>query len=136
MLIKKPISKNEVVTIKLTSGEELIGSYVSESADSYQITKVRAIGMTNSGVGLAPYIFTSDVDELPINKSAVVTIVPSLSEYAKQYTELTTSIQLLWLPRNTKIIAYGMMILYNFLFTGVVVKSCTHLTYSLTCVTM
>ena len=95
MIIDKGISNGDVVTIKLNSGEELIASFIEENDKYVKVSKPRVLAQTKSGVGIAPYLFTVDPDkDIKIYKPFVV-MEPTLTEYAKQYTENTTSIQLI-----------------------------------------
>ena len=94
MLIDKGISRGDVITIKLNSGEELIASFVEETDTYIKVSKPRVLASANNGIGIAPYLFTVDADrDIKIYKPVVV-MEPTQADYAKQYTETTTSIQL------------------------------------------
>lgn len=94
MLIDKGFSLNDVVTIKLQSGEELMCRYVSESDTYYKVSKPLVIGMAQGGPALMPYLFTiAPGKEVKINKP-VTLIELSDDAFAKQYIESTTDIAL------------------------------------------
>lgn len=90
------IKPGSVVTIKLTSGEELIASFMGESDYHYELHKVMVIAMGQQGPGLMPYLFTAPHDaKIKLNKGTVSVITSSDAEFAKQYMQSTTSISLI-----------------------------------------
>jgi len=52
MLIDKGVSAGEVITLKLTSGEELVARLVEEGHDFYKLSKPSVIGMSPKGPAL------------------------------------------------------------------------------------
>jgi len=95
MLIDKGITSGEVVTLKLSSGEELIAKLVDDGPINYKISKPLVLSMSSKGVGMIPYLFTVHPDkDININKSTVVAIAPTDKEFADQYTQGTTGIAL------------------------------------------
>jgi hypothetical protein len=95
MIISKGITKGEVLTLKLTSGEELVARLEEETDTQYKVSKPMVLTGTTQGIGMMPYLFTSDPKkDIPINKYAVTVAVPTEKSYADQYTESTTSIKL------------------------------------------
>ena len=63
MLIDKGVSAGEVVTLKLTSGEEIVAKLTEETATYYKLSKPMVIGMGQKGPGLMPYLFTVSPDK-------------------------------------------------------------------------
>jgi uncharacterized alpha/beta hydrolase family protein len=95
MLIDKGVSAGEVVTLKLTSGEELVARLDEETPTHYKLTKPMVIGMGQSGPGLMPYLFTVSQDKtIPLLKSTVTVAVSSDKIFADQYIQSTTNIKL------------------------------------------
>lgn len=95
MLIDKGVTAGEVITIKLTSGEELIGRLVEENDNHYKLAKPMVLTMGQQGLGMAPYLFTVSPDkDVPINKSAVTVAIATDKEMANSYTQGTTGIKL------------------------------------------
>ena len=93
MLIDKGISAGEVITLKLTSGEELIARLSEETPTAYKLTKPMVIGMGQKGPGLMPYLFTVSPDkEIPLLKTAVAMVVQSDKSFADQYLQSTTNL--------------------------------------------
>ena len=95
MLIDKGISAGEVITLKLTSGEELVGKLVEETPTQYKLSKPLVIGHTPKGPGLMPYLFTVSPDkDIKILKTAVTVAESTDKEFANQYIQGTTGITL------------------------------------------
>ena len=93
MIIDKGVSAGDVVTIKLTSGEELIANLVEENDKYVKVSKPRVLASTQGGIGMAPYLFTVDPDkEIKIAISTVVVLEPTEKESASSYTKATTGL--------------------------------------------
>lgn len=93
MIIDKGVSIGEVVTIKLTSGEEVIATLVEERTDYIKVAKPRVLTSTQGGIGLAPYLFTVDPDkDVKLQRSTFVVLEPTEKNYASQYISGTTGI--------------------------------------------
>lgn len=94
LLQKSKFDAGDIVSLKLTSGEEIVGKYVSEDMMEIVLTKVVMLAMTQKGVGMAPYMVTIDPDkEYAINKQAVILKAHTDKDIADQYTYQTTGIQ-------------------------------------------
>lgn len=95
MLIDKGVTAGEVITLKLTSGEELIARLAEETETHYKLSKPSVIGMSPKGPALMPYLFTVSPDkDIKISKQAVAVVVHSDKEFADQYIQGTTGIAL------------------------------------------
>lgn len=93
MLIDKGVTAGEVITIKLTSGEEIVAKLDEETDTHYKLSRPMVIGMGQKGPGLMPYLFTVDPQKtIPLKKDTVTVAVPSDKEFANQYLESTTNI--------------------------------------------
>lgn len=94
LLQKSKFDAGDIISLKLTSGEEIVGKFVSEDMMEIVLTKVVMLAMTQKGVGMAPYMITIDPDkEYAINKQAVIMKAHTDKEIADQYTYQTTGIQ-------------------------------------------
>ena len=94
MLFEKKFSDGDVVTLKLISGEEVLGRFVSEDMVSITLSKPLTIGMTPKGPAMAPVLMTVDPDnDLTFNRSSVIVYVKCHKEIANQYIFQTTGIQ-------------------------------------------
>jgi hypothetical protein len=95
MLIDKGVTAGEVVTLKLTSGEEIVARLVEETLAYYKLSKPAVIGMGQKGPGLMPYLFTVNPDkDVKLLKTTVVLCESSDKQFADQYIESTSSIKL------------------------------------------
>jgi len=95
MLIDKGVTAGEVITLKLTSGEELVARLVEEGADFYKLSKPSVIGMSPKGPALMPYLFTVSPDkDIKLGKNSVAVVAASDKEFADQYMQGTTGIAL------------------------------------------
>jgi hypothetical protein len=95
MFISKGVSEGEVITIKLTSGEEIVAKLVEDGAAYYKLKNPQVIGMGPKGPGLMPYLFTVSPDrEIKLAKTTVTVAEPTDAQFAKQFIESTTGIAL------------------------------------------
>lgn len=95
MLIDKGVSAGEVVTLKLTSGEELVAKLAGETDTHYKLSRPMVIGMGQQGPGLMPYLFTVNPEkEVNLLKSTVTVVEATDEAFAKQFLESTSGIKL------------------------------------------
>lgn len=93
MLINKGPTVGEVVTIKLTSGEELLGTLREDGATIIKVSKLRVLTSTKEGIGMMPFVVTADPDQdCSLNKSVVVLMEPTDKEFASSYTKAVSGI--------------------------------------------
>ena len=87
----------DVVTLKMSSGEELLGAFVSEDATAYTIDRPVTLSVgPKGGPALTPYLMTvnpANTRNLKINKSLVVCVANTDKELADQYTSALSGIQ-------------------------------------------
>lgn len=95
MLIQQPeYETDDIVTIKLTSGEEVIGKYIKSDDVSITLDKPLMLAMSQKGIGMAPVLMTVNPETtLKFNKLAIIVQAHSDEEVAKQYIYQTTGIQ-------------------------------------------
>ena len=95
MLISKGVAVGEVITLKLTSGEELVAKLTEETDSYYKLSHPQVIGMGQQGPGLMPYLFTVSPDrEVRLSKQTVTVAEPTDEVFAKQFLEATSGIKL------------------------------------------
>lgn len=95
MLLEKFKTAGDVITLKLTSGEELVARYEEELEAGIKISKPMVLSMTQQGLGMMPYLFTVNPDtSVVIEKSAISVLAKTDDQFAKQYTTSTTGIQM------------------------------------------
>jgi len=87
----------DVITLKMGSGEEILGSYISEDAFSYTIDRPVTLSVgPKGGPALTPYLMTvapGRSRNLKINKAMVVTTANTDKELADQYNSALSGIQ-------------------------------------------
>lgn len=95
MLIDKGVSVGEVITLKLTSGEELVAKLTEETPVYYKLSRPMVIGMGQQGPGLMPYLFTVHPEKDVKLAKTTVTVAEATDEtFAKQFLESTSGIKL------------------------------------------
>jgi hypothetical protein len=91
---KSKFESNDIFTIKLANGDELVAKLISETEDAYIVTNPAAVVPTQSGVRLVPALFTVEAGkEVPISKNHIMMTGPTLDELKSHYIEKTTGIQ-------------------------------------------
>ncbi len=94
MLIEKPISTGDVVSMKLINGDEIIARFESETAEEIKIDRPLALTMSAQGLGMIPWLFLGDKNVVSLKKAHVFCMVPSKKDAADQYMQGTTGIAL------------------------------------------
>ena len=93
MLIDTPYKVGDVVSMKLTSGEELLATLEEEKGSDYVLKKPLMLVAQQQGLGLAPFMFTASPDaKITVGNDKVVCITKTIEEMAKQYISSTTGI--------------------------------------------
>jgi hypothetical protein len=96
MFISKGFTEGEVVTLKLTSGEELVAKLIEDGAVYYVLSHPQVIGMGPKGPGLMPYLFTVSPDKhVKLLKTTVTVAEATDDQFAKQFLETTSGIALI-----------------------------------------
>lgn len=96
MLIETPAKLNDVVTVKMVGGDEVVGRLLDERTDSYiELNKPLLVMMAQQGFGLMPYILTAGPEaKVKLNRDHVITVVKTFEPVAKEYIKQTTGIQI------------------------------------------
>lgn len=93
MLINRGVSPGEVITMKLSSGEEIITKLIEETDTYYKVNKPMCLSMNQQGIGMIPLLFTVNLDrDLVINKNNVTVVSSTSSNFADEYVQGTTGI--------------------------------------------
>lgn len=86
----------DVISLKMSSGEELIGVYITDDATSYTIDRPVCLNVGPKGTpALVPYLMTVSPDRarnLKFNKSLIVTVANTDKELADQYSSALSGI--------------------------------------------
>jgi hypothetical protein len=93
MLLQKPLKQGEVVSVRLITGEELIGT-LDETTDEYTtVSKPMIVSMNQNGYGLLPFMLTVDPDlKHTIQAQHCMSVVKTNDETSKAYVQSTTSL--------------------------------------------
>ena len=95
MLIENPYKINDIVTIKLKSGEELVGMVEADDDKNIKVSTPLTLVASDKGIGLQQFLFTADVKTAYVIKHEAITLfVKTREEYAEAYTKQTSAIQL------------------------------------------
>ena len=95
MLIDKGVAVGEVITLKLTSGEEIVAKLSEETPTYYKLSRPMVIGMGQQGPGLMPYLFTvSPEKDVKLLKTTVTVAEATDKAFADQFLQSTTGIAL------------------------------------------
>lgn len=94
MLIELPAKLNDVVTLKLVGGDEVLGRLADERMEQYvEISKPLLVMMAQQGFGLVPYVLTAGPDaKIKINMTHVIAVTKTLDQVAKEYLKQTTGL--------------------------------------------
>jgi hypothetical protein len=94
MLIETPFKLQDVITLKLVGGDEVIGRLQDEHTDQYvELYRPVLVMMGQQGFGLIPYLLTAGPDtKVKIGRDHVITIAKTLEPVAKEYQKQTSSI--------------------------------------------
>lgn len=93
MLIKTPAQPNDTVSLKLISGEEVIGRLIESTESDVTIRKPMAFLMGPQGLGLVPFMFSAtETDQISIKVNAVVSMAKTDENVSKQYIKQSTGL--------------------------------------------
>lgn len=104
MLVTSNFSKDEVITFRLNTGEEVIAKLVEENQDHYVVSKPLAIIMGQDGPAMGPMMFSANWQEhnVQVYKVGVVMTATTVTEIKKAYLQSTSSIDLSAAPSILK----------------------------------
>ena len=95
MLIEAPYKVGDTVSLKLSSGEEILGRLEAEDDNNITLKKPMVLIAQQEGLGLAPFMFSvSPSGKFVMKSTAVSCMAKTEAEIAKQYTSQTTGIAL------------------------------------------
>lgn len=94
MIIDTPYKVGDTVSIKLSSGEEMIAR-LEEENDNHVIIKkpLMLIAGQQGGMGLAPFMFTVDQDaKVKLRSNTIICIVKTAKDATDTYIKSTTGL--------------------------------------------
>ena len=94
MLVEAPYTVGDTVSIKLSSGEEMVARLESETETKVTVYKPLMLVAQQQGMGLAPYMFTVKHDnKFNLNMQNIICIAKTEKEMASKYMESTTGLK-------------------------------------------
>ena len=94
MLISKGFTDGDVISIKLINGEEIIARFDEDTTDEIKIIKPLCVTLNGQGLGMMPWMFLGNSDNVSIKKTHIFAAMPSKRDAADQYRQNTTNIAL------------------------------------------
>ena len=96
---------NDIVTMKMITGEEVIAKLVSNEDNTYRVSKPLVLSITPQGPAMTPFLLTADLDnEINLSKNFVIAIATTESSTKNHYIKGTTGIEPVTTSDITKII--------------------------------
>jgi|TARA_R110000803_G_scaffold191014_1_gene253665 hypothetical protein len=93
MLIEIPYKNGDTVSLKLSSGEEIVARLVEENDTQFTLKKPMVLIMGAEGLGLAPYMFSVNPDnKFVLRANSVSCVSKTQDEISKQYVATTSGI--------------------------------------------
>jgi small nuclear ribonucleoprotein (snRNP)-like protein len=93
MIIQTPYKVGDIVSIKLSSGEEMVATLESENSTDVVLRKPLMLVAGQQGAGLAPFMFTVDQDaKYTVKLNNIICIVKTAKDAASTYTQSTTGL--------------------------------------------
>jgi len=93
MLIETPYKEGDTISLKLSSGEEIVARLDKEDDTYYTLKKPMVLIAQPEGLGLAPYMFSVSPDnKFMLRTNSVSCVSKTQDEIGKQYTQQTTGI--------------------------------------------
>jgi hypothetical protein len=94
MLIQKPAGIGDIVSIKLISGEEIIGRLDADTTESIRLDRPKSVTIAKDGLGMMPFMFLGGSDTFIIKHIHIIVMVMAEKSAADQYVQGTTGISL------------------------------------------
>lgn len=94
MLINKGFSNGDVVSLKLTNGDEIVARFEEETDTTVKISRPLAVTFSGQGLGMIPWMFLGDSEFYTLKKDHVYTLVRTKEDAALQYMQGTTGLTL------------------------------------------
>tara|TARA_B110000211_G_C13987739_1_gene512510 strand:+ start:653 stop:946 length:294 start_codon:yes stop_codon:yes gene_type:complete len=95
MIIDAHYKMGDVISIKLSSGEEMIARAEKETKDELTVVKPYILIAAENGMALAPYMFTVETDaKIKLKINNVICIVKSAKDASDMYVKQSTGIQI------------------------------------------
>lgn len=94
LLINKGYTAGDVISVKLTNGDEIIARFEEEANGVVKINRPLALTMSGGGLGMIPWMFLGADETVTIKKDHIFAMMASKKDAADQYLQGTTGIAL------------------------------------------
>jgi hypothetical protein len=86
---------NDVVTFRMTSGEEIIAKYKGDHPTYFEVEAPLMLAQGQNGLQMIPPVYSADVlqGSTPLYKNTVMMAAKSKDDAADHYRQTTTGIQ-------------------------------------------
>ena len=89
---KRRYDKDDIVTLVLTGGQELLGKFVEESGDYFIVKKPLTL-VYGQQISFQPFTVTGDSEgEVVLHRDKIVSVLRTNTETTKAYTAATSGI--------------------------------------------
>lgn len=94
MLFETPFKLNDVVSLKLVGGDEIVGRLQDERTDTYiELLRPLLVVMAQQGFGMIPYVLTAGPDaKVSIDRGHIIACVKTIDPVSKEYMKQTSNI--------------------------------------------
>ena len=93
MLVEVPYKDGDTISLKLSSGEEIVARLEKETDKEFVVKKPMVLIAQAEGLGLAPFMFSVSPDaKFNLQVSSVSCVAKTQDEISKQYTATTSGI--------------------------------------------
>ena len=90
----KQLETNKVYSLKVTSGEELVGKVIEQTDTTITLEQGITIGMGQQGMQMIPAMFTTlPTANLTINTANITMVADTAEDVKDAYREATTGIK-------------------------------------------
>lgn len=94
LILNKGYKQGDVVSVKLSNGDELISGFESETDDEIKLHRPLALTTQGGGLGMMPWMLLGADDFITLKKMHVMAVSASKKDAADQYTQGTSDIAL------------------------------------------
>jgi len=93
-MLVQTFKSNDIITMKLVTGEEIISKFIESNDTGFKISKPLVLSITSQGPAMTPFLFTADIaGEITLPKHAVIATASTDKQTAGQYIKGTSGIQ-------------------------------------------
>ena len=94
MLVSRGYQEGDIVSFKLTTGDEIVARIIDSGPNGFEIAKPCTVMPGPQGMGLIQSLFTADSDiNITLSKDPVVMHALSIDQMQKHYIKTTTGIE-------------------------------------------